>query len=131
MNLHKKILLAAFISAAMITTAPVTMAAGKVEKATAQAVVKIIEETIVLSEEALAAIESGMEKKELLKLLKKLKQSSKGIESNIVDRLRQTANARLNKARSAVKQDDKETAIAYMTEVVQLFKKIQKKHSAF
>lgn len=130
MNLHKKILLAAFISAAMITTAPVTMAA-KIEKATAQAVVKIIEETIVLSEEALAAIESGMEKKELLKLLKKLKQSSKGIESNIVDRLRQTANARLNKARSAVKQDDKETAIAYMTEVVQLFKKIQKKHSAF
>lgn len=55
----------------MITTAPVTMAA-KVEKATAQAVVKIIEETIVLSEEALAAIESGMEKKELLKLLKNL-----------------------------------------------------------
>lgn len=130
MNLHKKILLAAFISAAMITTAPVTMAA-KVEKVTAQAVVKIIEETIVLSEEALAAIESGMEKKELLKLLKKLKQSSKGIESNVVDRLRQTANARLNKARSAVKQDDKETAIAYMTETVQLFKKIQKKHSAF
>jgi hypothetical protein len=130
MDLYKKILFAVSISIAMITTAPVALAA-KVEKATAEAVVKIIEETITLSEETLEALQGGAEKEKLLALLKKTKQSSKGIESNIVDRLRQTANARLNKVRSAVKQDDNETAIAYMTEVVERFKEIQQKHSAF
>jgi len=131
MDLLKKILLAASLGVAMIATAPVSMAAGKIEKATVAEVVEAIKETIKLSEESLAAIESGADKKSILDLLKRTKQSSKRIESNIVDRLRQTANARVSKARSAVKKDDKETAVAFMTEAVQRFKDIQKKHSSF
>ena len=131
MAILKKVLLAVFVSMAMIATAPVTIAAGKIEKATAQEVVEAIKDTISLSEETLAAVESGAEKEAVLELFKKTKQASKRIESNIVDRLRQTANARLRKARSAFKQDDKETTIAFMTEVVQRFKEIQKKHSSF
>ena len=131
MDLLKKIVLAASLSVAMIATAPVSMAAGKIEKATVAEVVEAIKETIKLSEESLAAIESGADKKSILDLLKRTKQSSKRIESNIVDRLRQTANARVSKARSAVKKDDKETAVAFMTEAVQRFKDIQKKHSSF
>jgi len=131
MAILKKVLLAAFVSTAMITTAPVTIAAGKIEKATPQEVKEAIVETISLSEETLAAVESGAEKEAVLDLFKRTKQSSKRIESNIVDRLRQTANSRLSKARSAYRKDDKETTIGLMTEVVQRFNEIQKKHSAF
>jgi hypothetical protein len=131
MAIFKKVLLAVFVSVAMIATAPVTIAAGKIEKATPQEVTEAIKDTISLSEETLAAVESGAEKEAVLDLFKRTKQSSKRIESNIVDRLRQTANSRLKKARSAFKKDDKETAVAFMTEAIQIFKDVQKKHAAF
>ncbi len=130
MELLKKLLMAVSISIAMIATTQVATA-GKIEKATVQEVKEAIVDTISLSEETLAAIESGAEKDSVLELFKKTKQSSKRIESNIVDRLRQTANSRLRNARSAYKKDDKETAIGLMTEVIQRFNEIQKKHSSF
>lgn len=131
MDLFKKILLAVFVGTAMIATAPVTLAAGKIENATKEEVAEAIVEAIDLSEKALAAVKAGESKETVMALLKSTKQASKRIESNIVDRLRSKANSRVSKARSAYKKGDMAKAEALLAEAVETFKEVQTKHSSF
>ena len=131
MALLKKLLLAVFVSVAMFATAPATMAAGKIEKATVAGVTQAIEDAISLSQETLTAIQSGAEKDKVLELFKSTKQASKKIESNVVDRLRSKANSRLSKARSAYKKEDTAKAEELMTEAVKIFKEVKTKYHAF
>jgi len=130
MGLLKKQLLTLLVSTLMLIAAPSVMA-GKIEKATTQEVSEAIVETIRLSEEALAAVKNGQEKDQILTLLKETKQSSKRIESNVVDRLRSKANSRVTKARAAIRKGDTATAETLLTEAVAIFKEVQVKHKAF
>lgn len=131
MDLLKKLLLAVFVSVAMFATAPATMAAGKIEKATIADVTEAIKEAISLSEETLAALQSGAEKDKILGLYKSTKQASKKIESNIVDRLRSKANSRVKQSRSAYLKEDNAKAEELMTEAIKIFKEVQVKHREF
>jgi hypothetical protein len=131
MDLLKKILLAVFVGTAMIATAPVTLAAGKVENATKEEVAAAIVEAIDLSEQTLAAVQAGDDKDKVMEMLKSIKQASKRIESNIVDRLRSKANSRVSKARSAFKKGDNTKAEALLVEAVVIFKEVQSKHRSF
>ena len=131
MALLKKLLLAVFVSVAMFATAPATMAAGKIEKATIAEVTEAIKETISLSEETLAALQSGADKEKVLGLYKSTKQESKKIESNIVDRLRSKANSRVKQSRSAYLKEDNAKAEELMTEAIKIFKEVQVKHREF
>ena len=131
MALLKKLLLAVFVSVAMFATAPATMAAGKIEKATIADVTEAIKEAISLSEETLAALQSGAEKDKILGLYKSTKQASKKIESNIVDRLRSKANSRVKQSRSAYLKEDNAKAEELMTEAIKIFKEVQVKHREF
>ncbi len=134
MGLLKKLLLAISIAAVSISAISVTpaIAAGKIEKATAEEVTITIAKTIELSEKTLAAVIAGeMSKDEILALMKETKQSSKLIESNIVDRLRSKASERLAKGRSAFKKGKKDEAVELLTKVVEIFKEVQIKHAAF
>ncbi len=131
MSILKKVLSAAIISTAMLTTSPSVMAAGKIEKATMAEVSEAVEDAVRLSDETVAAISEGAEKDVVMNLFKETKQASKRIESNIVDRLRQKANGRLRQARSAFKKGDTGEALAKMTEAAQIFKDIKAKRNAF
>lgn len=131
MALLKKLLLAVFVTVVMFATAPATMAAGKIEKATIAEVTEAIKEAISLSEETLAALQSGAEKDKVLGLYKSTKQASKRIESNIVDRLRAKANSRVKKSRSAYLKEDNAKAEELMTEAIKIFNEVQAKHKAF
>lgn len=129
MDLLKKLLLAAVIS--MTAISPAAFAEGKIKNATVEEVSQAIDDAIRLSGETLTAVQSKAEKDEVLKLLKATKQASKRIESNVVDRLRSKANGKIAQARSAVKKGDSETAIALLTEAVEIFKEVKTKHQAF
>lgn len=131
MDFLKKVSLAVLIGTSMIATAPATMAAGKIENATAEEVSQAIEDAISKSEEALAAVQNGSDKDEVLAILKATKQASKRIESNVVDRLRSTANSRIAKARSAMKKGDTAAAEALIAEAVATFKEVQTKYKSF
>lgn len=131
MDLLKKVLLAVFVSAAMFSAAPATMAAGKIQNATAEEVSQAIEDAISNSEAALAAMQNGEDQDAVLALLKSTKQASKRIESNIVDRLRSKANSRVSKARSAYKKGENEKAQALLSEATEIFKEVQSKYKSF
>ncbi|WP_031434598.1 hypothetical protein [Methylomarinum vadi] len=131
MDLLRKVLLAVFVSVAMFATAPATMAAGKIENATAEEVSQAIEDAISNSEKAVAAMQSGADEDTVLGLLKATKQASKRIESNVVDRLRSKANSRIAKSRSAFRKGDKEKAQALATEALDIFKEVKSKYHSF
>ena len=126
-----KNLLLAFVAIAVLSIATPASAAGKIEKATTQEVAEAIVHTIALTEETVAAIKNGIDTKAALALFKKIKQSSKKIESNIVDRLRSKANQRIVKARSAMKKGDTAKAIALTEEATEIFKEVKVKHANF
>jgi Zn-dependent oligopeptidase len=131
MAILKKVLSAAIISTAMLTSAPTVMAAGKIEKATMADVTEAVEEAVRLSDETVAAIKEGAEKDTIMNLFKETKQASKKIESNVVDRLRQKANETLRKARSKYKKGETEEALTLMTKAAKIFKDIKAKRNAF
>jgi len=133
MVLLKKLVLASFVSVAMLAAAPAAMAkpAGKQENQTQAEVVQSLKDTVTAAEDALAAMKSGEEKDTVMKLLKNSKQTAKTIQSSVVLSDRDRALARVNKARSAYKKGKLEEAKAFMEEAVQRFKKVEQKYHAF
>ncbi|MCK5830224.1 MAG: hypothetical protein KAH20_07960 [Methylococcales bacterium] len=107
MSSLKKLTLSLFVSTALLTAVPSVMAkpAGKIENATPAATVVAIDETLALAEEALNAVKSGeLEKADMMKLFKTLKQKAKLIESTVTYSIREKALGRLGKARLAYKK---------------------------
>ncbi len=133
MDLLKKLVLAFFMSFAMLVIAPTAMAApaGKVANQTQAEVVQSLIDTVNVSEETLAAMKSGADKDAVMALLKKTKQTAKRIESAVVLSDRDRALARVNKARSAYKKGDTAEAEELMAEAVERFKDVEKKFHNF
>jgi len=129
MDLLKKVILAVFVSISMFAIAPATMA-GVPEPATREEVIESIEEAIKFSEQTLAALKANESKKSVLALFKATKKESKKIESTPVERTRSKASQKMGKARLAFKKGNSEKAEELMTEVVELFKEVQKIHNA-
>lgn len=130
MTLLKKLILAFFISTAMLITASPVLA-GKVENPTAQEVTKAIEDTLAGAENIVIALGDGTEKNEVLALFKATKQFSKGIIFNPIDKLRQRAGFRMVKSRSALKKGNIEEAIEFANKAVKIYKKLQQEHKDF
>ncbi len=128
MALLKKLILAFFVYAALI--AP-TALADKIDNATPEEVVQAIKDTIRLSEDVVTAIQNRDELNSVLILFQKAKRFSKRIESNPVDRLRQKANSRMKKSRSAFKKGNFEEAEKYAVEGADIFKEVQTKYHSF
>ena len=133
MGLLKKIIFAAFISTAMLATAPSVMAkpAGKVANQTQAEVAQSLIDTIDAAELALTAIQSSADFKDTMKAFKTTKQTAKTIESSVVLADRDRALNRVMKARSAYKKGDIEKSEALMTEAVERFKKVKDKYHNF
>lgn len=133
MGLLKKIIFAAFISTAMLATAPSVMAkpGGKVANQTQAEVAQSLIDTIDAAELALSAVQSSADKKDTMALFKATKQTAKTIESSVVLADRDRALNRVMKARSAYKKGDIEKAEALMIEAVERFKKVKDKYHNF
>lgn len=133
MDLLKKVLLAVFVSFAMLATAPSAIAkpAGKVANQTQAEVVASLDDTVTAAEAVLAAIQSGAEKDDVLALFKTAKQTAKTIESSVVLSSRDRSLGKLKKARIAYKKDKLEDAEALAVEAVDMFKKTREKFHAF
>ena len=126
-----KLILASFVSLALLVTAPSTMAVGKIENATPAETVVAIDKTLEVAEETLAAIKSGADKDSVMALFKTTKQSAKKIESTVTYMIRERSLGRLKKARSAFKKDDLETAEEKMEETLKMFKDLKDKYHNF
>lgn len=133
MGLLKKLVLAFFVSFAMLATAPSAMAkpAGKVANQTQAEVEQSLLDTIAVAEETLAAMKDGTDKDTVVAMLKKTKQTAKTIESSVVLADRDRALSKVSKARSAYKKDQHEKAEELMTDAVQRFKKVNEKYHNF
>ncbi len=129
----KKIVLALFVSSALLAAAPSAVAkpAGKVENQSQEAVAQSLVDTITAAETALAAVQNGTDKKETMALFKATKQTAKTIESSVVLADRDRALNRVMKARSAFKKGDIKTAEEFMTEAVERFKQVKAKYHNF
>lgn len=131
MDLLKKLMLTSIVGLAMLVTAPAAFSAGKVENQTQEEVRQSLLDSISAAEEALAAIKSNADAETVLDLLKKTKQTAKTIESSVVLVDRDRALAKVNKARSAYKKDQRDKAEELMIQAVDKFKKLNEKFHNF
>ena len=133
MSSLKKLVLAFFVSFAMLAVAPSVIAkpAGKVANQTQEEVEQSLLDTISAAEETLAAMENGTDKETVIAMLKKTKQTAKTIESSVVLADRDRALSKVAKARSAFKKDQHEKAEEIMTDAVERFKKVNEKYHNF
>lgn len=127
MSLLKKLVLAFFVSFAMLATAPSVMAkpAGKVANQSQAEVAQSLTDTVTIAEETLAAMKSGADKDTVLALIKKTKQTAKTIESSVVLAKRDRALSKVAKARGAYKKDQHEKAEELMEQAVKGFKDVK------
>jgi len=127
MSLLKKVVLAGFISTAMLATAPSVMAkpAGKQANQTQEGVAIALDSTVEAVEAVLAGVESGVDMETGLALFKTAKQSSKTIESATVYALRARAQGSLKKARSAFKKGQTEKSIELTKVALEKFKGVR------
>ena len=133
MGLLKKLVLAFFVSFAMLATVPSAMAkpAGKVENQTQDEVEQSLTDTVDAAEAALAAMKDGTDKETTMALLKKTKQTAKTIESSVVLADRDRALGKVSKARGAYKKGQHEKAEELMEQAVKGFKKVKDKYHNF
>jgi len=133
MSSLKKLVLAAFISSAMLAAAPVVVAkpAGKIANQTQEGVKQSLLDTISVAEETLAAMKGDADKETVMAMFKKTKQTAKTIESAVVLADRDRALSKVKKARSAYKKDQHEKAEELMTDAVERFIKVNEKYHNF
>ncbi len=134
MSSLKKLVLAAFVSSAMLAAAPVVVAkpAGKIANQTQEGVKQALLDTIAVAEETLAAMKGGdADKETVMALLKKTKQTAKTIESSVVLADRDRALAKVKKSRSAYRKDQHEKAEELMEQAVERFIKVNEKYHNF
>ena len=126
MALLKKVVLALFVSVAMLATAPTAIAAGKIENQSPEAVLGAFDTAIAAVEAAQTALESGEDKDTVLGLMREAKQTLNQIESATVNREKERANGYLKKSRSAFKKGDLEKAKSLMADAVAKFISLKK-----
>ncbi len=132
MSLLKKLVLAFFVSFAMLATAPSAIAKpGKIANQTQEGVKQALLDTISVAEETLAAMKSGAEKDDVMAMLKKTKQTAKTIESSVVLADRDRALSKVKKSRSAYKKDQHAKAEELMEQAVERFIKVNEKYHNF
>jgi hypothetical protein len=131
MSLLKKVVLAGFISTAMLATAPSVMAAGKQANQTQEGVAIALDSTVEAVEAVLAGLEAGVDMETGLALFKAAKQSSKTIESASVYALRARAQGALKKARSAFKKGETEKSIELTKVALEKFKGVRTAYHNF
>ena len=133
MSSLKKLVLALFVSSAMLAATPVVVAkpAGKIANQTQEGVKQALLDTIAIAEETLAAMKGGVEKDTVMALLKKTKQTAKTIESSVVLADRDRALAKVKKSRSAYKKDQHAKAEELMEQAVERFIKVNDKYHNF
>jgi len=133
MSSLKKLVLAFFVSFAMLAAAPSAMAkpAGKVANQTQEEVEQSLLDTITTAEEALALMKSGADTDVVLAALKTCKQTAKTIESSVVLADRDRALSKVGKARLAYKRDQHAKAEELMEQAVVGFKKVNEKYHNF
>ncbi|MGR9014670.1 MAG: hypothetical protein ACU83U_13610 [Gammaproteobacteria bacterium] len=127
MALLKKLVIASFISTAMLAAAPTAMAKpqGKIENQSQEGVLEAFDESIAAAEAALEALNSGANEDAVLDLMKEAKQALNRIESATVNREKERANALLKHSRSALKKGDVEESKTLMIETVEKFKSLK------
>jgi hypothetical protein len=123
MALLKKVVIALFVSTALLATAPSAIAkpAGKIENQTPEGVLHAFDVAISSVEAAQTALESGEDKDTVLGLMKEAKQNLNKIESATVNREKERANGLLKKSRSAFRKGDLEKAKSLMSDTVAKF----------
>ncbi|MDC9728576.1 MAG: hypothetical protein PSN04_04500 [Methyloprofundus sp.] len=129
MSLLKTAVLALSLSTAMMAVSPSVMAkekkGGKIQNQSGAEVLVAFDDSIAAIEAASEALNSGVEKKEVLALMKKAKQTMNTIESATVNRAKQKANKYLRNSRKAFKANDMGEAAEQMALAVEAVKDLK------
>jgi len=132
MGLFKKLVIAFFVSFAMLAATPSAMAKiGKQANQTQAGVAASLDSTVEAAEATLAELKAGIDKEAGLASFKNVKQHSKTIESSTVYAQRARAQGALKKARSAFKKGKMEEAIKLMEIAVEKFKGVRSDYYSF
>jgi predicted ATPase len=129
MSLLKTAVIALSLSTAMMAVSPSVMAkekkGGKIQNQSGEQVLVAFDDSIAAIEAASDALNSGAEKKEVLALMKKAKQTMNAIESATVNRAKQEANKHLRYSRKALKDNDMGEAAEQMALAVASVKNLK------
>jgi len=134
MGLLKKLVIAFFVSFAMLAAAPSAIAkpAGKQANQTQAGVAAALDDTVAAAEALYAHLQEGIDDtKAGLAEFKKVKQLSKTIESSTVYPQRSRAQGALRKARSAFKKGNNEEAVELMKIAVEKFQTVKSDYYSF
>ncbi|MDP2099207.1 MAG: hypothetical protein U1E09_11355 [Methylococcales bacterium] len=134
MALLKKLVIASFVSTALLAAAPAAMAkpaTGKIENQSQEGVLAAFDESIAAAEAALAGLNGGADEAAIFDLMKDAKQALNRIESATVNREKERANALLKDSRAALKKGDVEASKALMAETVEKFKSLKEIYLSF
>jgi ketopantoate reductase len=122
MILLKKLVLALFVSIALLATTSTVMAEKEISQAS---VLKALNETISTSEEIVSALNSGADAEVIENLYRKVKTIVKGVivsdSKSAVPRAK--ANKRIKQSRKAFRNNDMEKAATFASEAVNYYKK--------
>lgn len=122
MTLLKKILMALFLSVAMLGTSQ-SVLAGEYEAS------QTLADVIVLGEATVAAMKNNEEAEKVLALLKETKQSAKSVViSGPADLQKQRGNAKIKKSRKAYRAGDLDKAEALAVEGLNYYKAAKAAH---
>ena len=127
MNTFKKILTSSVIA---LSLAAGSFNASAVANPSYEDVKAAIENTLAKVEEAKTALGSGADKAALIDMVTDARQLQKDIANNVLDVKRNQASNVLKKARSAIQNDDLQTAKETLADAANRYKEIQQLYAS-
>ena len=127
MNTFKKILTSSVLA---LSLAAASFNASAVANPSYEDVKAAIENTLAKVEEAKTALDSGADKAALIDMVTDARQLQKDIANNVLDVKRNQASNVLKKARSAIQNDDLQTAKETLADAANRYKEIQQLYAS-
>lgn len=122
MNTFKKILLSSVMALSM---AAISSTASAVANPSYENVKAAIENTMAKVDETIAALNNGADNEVVAEMISDARQLQKDIANNVLDLKRNQASNVLKQARTAVKNNELETAKESLTDAANRYKEIQ------
>ncbi len=125
MNFLKKHLPSLLLALCVSAISPMASAVGKIENASTEEVKQALDESVKITEDALAALKNGASEDIVNDQINNARQLIKRVEINRLDVIRTRSAENLKKARQAVSNGQKDQAEDFLAAALKGFKEMQ------
>lgn len=125
MNFLKKHLPSLLLALCVSAISPMASSVGKIENASTEEVKQALDESVKVTEDALAALKSGASEDMVNDQINNARQLIKRVEINRLDVIRTRSAENLKKARQAVSNGQKDQAEDFLAAALKGFKEMQ------